>query len=79
MQGTYPVIFLSFAAVKSSTYEEAREGIIQILVKSYGKYHYLRNFGIMSSQDLEYYDSVKLDMTDTTAAFLMLHLRRIRI
>lgn len=65
--------------MKSSTYEEAREGIIQILVKLYGKYHYLRNSGIMSTQDLEYYDSVKLDMTDTTAAFLMLRLRPIRI
>ena len=28
MQGKYPVIFLSFAGIKSSTYEGARDGII---------------------------------------------------
>ena len=31
LQGTYPVIFLSFADVKETTFEEARKKIIKII------------------------------------------------
>lgn len=68
LQGSYPVIFMSFAGIKGNTYEAAREGIIQLLVKLYGKYDYLRKAEFMTSQDLEYFNSVGLDMTDTTAS-----------
>ena len=33
LQGTYPVIFMSFADVKATTYESARRAIIRKLVK----------------------------------------------
>lgn len=67
-QGTYPVIFLSFAAIKGVTYEAAREGIIQSLIRLYTKYAWIRNCEFMSEQDQQFFDSVNLDMTDTTAA-----------
>lgn len=69
LQGRYPVIFLSFATIKGDSYEAAREGIIQLLVKLYGKHDYLRNSSVMTQKDLEYFDSVKLNMTDTTATY----------
>ena len=68
IQGTYPVIFLSFAAIKGVTYEAAREGIIQSLIRLYTKYAWIRNCEFMSEQDQQFFDSVNLDMTDTTAA-----------
>ena len=68
IQGTYPVIFFSFAAIKGVTYEAAREGIIQSLIRLYTKYAWLRNCEFMSEQDQQFFDSVNLDMTDTTAA-----------
>lgn len=71
LQGTYPVIFLSFASIKGETYEAAREGIFQLIVRLYGKYDHLKRSGIMTSQDMEYFDSVSLKMTDTTAAFAL--------
>ena len=67
-QGTYPVIFMSFANIKGSTFQSAREGIIQSLVRLYGKYAHIRNAEFMSPQDLEFFDSVRLEMSDTTAA-----------
>ena len=40
MQGTYPVIFLSFAAIKGSNYEDARDGIIMAINEA------IQNIGI---------------------------------
>ena len=68
LQGTYPVIYMSFANIKGSTISAVKEGIIQSLVRLYGKYSSIRNEAFMSSQDLEYFDSVTLEMSDTTAA-----------
>ena len=68
LQGTYPVIFMSFANIKGNTFQSAREGIIQSLVRLYGKYAHIRNAEFMSPQDLEFFDSVCLEMSDTTAA-----------
>lgn len=68
LQGTYPVIYMSFANIKGSTFQSAREGIIQILVRLYGKYAHIRNAEFMSQQDQEFFDSVRLEMSDTTAA-----------
>ena len=41
MQGTFPVLSLSFAAVKGTTYQNTREAIITVLRKLYEKHHYL--------------------------------------
>ena len=68
LQGSYPVIYMSFANIKGSTFASAREGIIQSLVRLYGKYSFVRDEEFMSTQDLEYFDSVTLEMSDTTAA-----------
>lgn len=68
IQGTYPVIFLSFAAIKGVTYKAAREGIIQLLIRLYTKYSWIRTCDFMSEQDQQFFDSINFDMTDTTAA-----------
>lgn len=68
LQGTYPVIYMSFANIKGNTFQSAREGIIQSLVRLYGKYSHIRNAAFMSVQDQEFFDSVRLEMSDTTAA-----------
>ena len=68
LQGTYPAIYMSFANIKGNTFQAVREGILQSLVRLYGKYAYLREETFMSPQDLEFFDSVRLEMSDTTAA-----------
>ena len=41
MQGKYPVLFLSFASIKSPTYEGARDGIIAAISDLYKRHTYL--------------------------------------
>ena len=71
LQGTYPVLFMSFANIKGNTYKAAREGIIQAIVRLYGKYDSLRREDFMARQDLEYFDSVSSEMSDTVAALAL--------
>ena len=68
LQGSYPVIFLSFASVKGETYTEAREGIIQILLDLYTKYDYLCQGQKLSEKEKAYFDFVRVDMSNTIAA-----------
>ena len=62
------MIFLSFANIKGSSFAAVKEGVLQSLVRLYGKYAYVRDKDFMSRQDREFFDSVTLDMSDTTAA-----------
>ena len=41
LQGTYPVIFLSFAGVKETSFPDARKSICQIIENLYNKYDFL--------------------------------------
>ena len=41
MQGTYPVIFLSFATVKADEYEDAKIQIIQSVIELYNHFDYI--------------------------------------
>lgn len=60
LQGSYPVIFLSFASIKGSTYEETVTCIRQLVVELYGKYECLKDS--LSEKEVEFYDSVNLNM-----------------
>lgn len=64
LQGSYPVIFLSFASIKGSTYEETVTCIRQLVVELYGKYEYLKDS--LNEKEVEFYDSVNLNMEKLT-------------
>ena len=68
LQGSFPVISLSFATVKGNTYETARDGIIQIIINLYAKYGFLQEGAFLNPKEKEYFDYVKADMTDSMAA-----------
>ncbi len=72
LQGTYPVIALSFAGIKGDSYETAREGIIQVIINLYAKYRFLLQGDLLNQQEKEYFDFVKPNMPDAVAA-LALH------
>ena len=69
LQGTYPVISLSFAAVKGSTYESTRTQIYQIISNLYEKSEFIKNGGILSEKELTYFNQVSENMTETNAVF----------
>ena len=51
LQGTYPVISLSFADVKDTSYEEARIKICQTIVDLYNKYAFLAKGDLLEENE----------------------------
>ena len=68
MQGTYPVISLSFADIKATTYESARRAVIRKLVKLYSTFGFIRSSELLNEKDCAYFDSVEENMLDDAAA-----------
>lgn len=71
LQGTIPVIALSFANVKENTYEKTKIRICQILTDLYIKRMFLRNSSVLTEKDREYFDRVSEKMTDTDAVIAL--------
>lgn len=67
MQGTYPVISLSFANVKENTYEGVKTRICQILADAYNKNIFLKNSGVLSDREQEFFDRISEKMEETDA------------
>ena len=67
LQGTYPVLFLSFADIKSKTYAQARKEMICLIVGLYNKYHFLLETDVLTEGDKEYFKLVNLEMEDAIA------------
>lgn len=71
IQGTYPVISLSFANVKENTYPNTREKICQLLVNLYSKYDFLLEGDILKEKDKEYFRRVAVNMSDSDASLAL--------
>ncbi len=68
LQGTFPVIFLSFANVKASNYADMEYCITKVISDLYEKNRYLFNKVVLSDNEREYYGSVKPGMDGILAA-----------
>ena len=81
LQGTFPVIFLSFANVKASTYEEMLFKISKVITDLYNKNDYLLAGDLLNEREKKYYQEIELGMgsdlaTDaihTMAGFMQRH------
>ena len=51
LQGTYPVISLSFARIKEKNYTTTKEKICEIITNLYNKYHFLRDSEVLTDRD----------------------------
>ena len=58
LQGTYPVISLSFSGVKGNTYEESVIQIQDIISELYMKNSYLKANGILEDAEIAYFDRI---------------------
>ena len=68
LQGTYPVISLSFANVKENTYEKTRQKICKILKYLYDKNDFLLKAELLNESEKKDYRNVTEDMDDVTAS-----------
>ena len=68
LQGTYPVICLSFADIKSTDYFSVKMEIYQILVDLFEKNRFLVKEGIIGGADEKFFQSVSMEMPEYVAA-----------
>ena len=68
LQGTYPVIFLSFAGVKETSFPDARKSICQIIENLYNKYDFLLESDHLNEKEKKAYKNVSADMDHNLAA-----------
>lgn len=74
LQGTFPVINLSFANVKQNNYKAAKEQIFLLLTNLYSRYAFLRDDDRMSEKDRAYFDRIGPDMSDSDAVMALYQL-----
>ena len=67
LQGTYPVINLTFANVKENNYESVRIRFNQIITELYSKHYYLLNSNLLTEIDKEFFRSVHAEMPEVVA------------
>ena len=68
LQGKYPVIFLSFAGVKQSTYEKTRSLMNELITKLFIQYEFILKDERFTEKDRDFYRQISKDMDDTSAA-----------
>ena len=74
LQGTYPVISLSFANVKEQNYQTTRKKICQLITKLYAENAFLLDSGILYETDKSYFKRVTEDMDDSDATLALYQL-----
>lgn len=80
IQGTYPVIFLTFADVKANYYEGAVAAIKQNITVLYNQNNFLLKENLLTEKERAQFNAVQFDMDDSIATtairFLMEYLNR---
>ena len=72
MQGTYPVISLSFANIKENNYKDTRDKIVQLLAREYARCAFLLEGDCLNGQEKDLFLRKTADMGDVDAT-LALH------
>ncbi len=68
LQGTYPVISLSFARVKAATFSDTKKQICQIITELYNKYDFLLEGDLLNEKEKEAFRGVSVEMEQYQAA-----------
>ena len=71
LQGTYPVISLSFANVKETNYINTKTRICQLITELYTQNYYLLESGLLTDTDKEFFHSVRSDMSEIVATLAL--------
>ncbi len=68
LQGTYPVISLSFAKVKAGTFPDTRRQICQIITELYNKHDFLLESDCLNEKEKDDFRQISADMENYLAA-----------
>ena len=64
LQGTYPVIFISFADVKETSFSQARKKICSIIKDVYNRYAFLLDGDFLNENEKQDFQNISTDMED---------------
>ena len=67
LQGTYPVISLSFACIKENNYESTKIRMYQLLTDLYNKYDFVLESNLLNENEKQYFLSINKDMREEDA------------
>lgn len=67
LQGTWPVVFLSFASVKADNYLDAKKEILLIIAELYRRHRYLKKSEMLEENEKKFFDMVGRDMDNSDA------------
>ena len=69
IQGTYPVIALSFADVKQTSFTQTRKTICRIIKLLYDRFDFLLEGNLLSESEKADFRQISVEMEDNTASF----------
>ena len=76
LQGTYPVISLSFANIKEKNYPDTRKKICQMLSELYTSHSFLLDSPALEEGDKEFFRRISVDMDDVDATMAIHYLSK---
>ncbi len=76
LQGTYPVISLSFANIKETTFEQMKFRVCQLLKMLYMNYEFLLESDKISETEKRIFQTLKEEMNDTEAVMAVHYLSK---
>lgn len=68
LQGTFPVLFLSFADIKETTFEGARKKICKIIQLAYNKFDFLLKSDVLNENEKKDFQQISSDMENYMAS-----------
>ena len=71
LQGTYPVISLSFANIKDTNYVTVRKKMCQMITDLYVKHRYLLDGDFLADKEKDYFNHVSTEMDDADATIAL--------
>ena len=71
LQGSYPVIFFSFAAVKETNFVQSRKKICRMIKELYNKYDFLLEGGLLNEDEKKDFKSISAEMEENKASFAL--------
>lgn len=74
LQGTYPVLSLTFANVKETNYERTRKRIGQIIEELYSQNRFLLEGTLLSEEEKQEFRSISMNMEEVTATMAIYRL-----
>ena len=71
LQGSYPVIALSFSDIKENNYQQVRNKICENIVDLYNHFDFLSEGTLLNDREKEYFNRVSADMEDSEASIAL--------